>query len=55
MRLPDTVRQVWAHWLPSSRVTDVAAPDFELYDERWDPETDDGEIDIWVPIVAPTS
>jgi AraC family transcriptional regulator len=54
-RLPDTVKQVWGHWLPSSRYTHVPTPDFELYDERWDPETGDGEIDIYVPIAEATS
>jgi predicted transcriptional regulator YdeE len=28
----------------------VPAPDFEWYDERWDPETGEGEIDIYVPV-----
>ena len=32
------------------RTAHVPAPDFELYDERWDPATGNGEIDIWVPI-----
>jgi AraC family transcriptional regulator len=49
-RLPDTVKQVWGAWLPASRYRHVASPDFELYDERWDPTTGEGEIDIWVPI-----
>jgi AraC family transcriptional regulator len=49
-RLPDTVKQVWGTWLPASRYRHVASPDFELYDERWDPTTGEGEIDIWVPI-----
>jgi AraC family transcriptional regulator len=49
-RLPDTVMQVWGTWLPASRYRHVASPDFELYDERWDPTTGEGEIDIWVPI-----
>jgi predicted transcriptional regulator YdeE len=28
----------------------VPAPDFEWYDERWSPETGNGEIDVYVPI-----
>jgi hypothetical protein len=28
----------------------VPAPDFELSDERFHPETGDGEIDIHVPV-----
>ena len=30
-------------------------PDFELYDERWDPTTGNGEIDVYVPIAEPTA
>jgi AraC family transcriptional regulator len=51
-RLPDTVKQVWGHWLPGARYTHVPAPDFELYDQRWDPVTGEGAIDIYVPIAA---
>jgi AraC family transcriptional regulator len=49
-RLPDTVKQIWGDWLPAAPYRHVAAPDFELYDERWDPTTGEGDIDIWVPI-----
>jgi AraC family transcriptional regulator len=49
-RFPDTVKQVWGRWLPASRYRHVPAPDFEWYDERWDPETGEGEIDIYVPV-----
>lgn len=52
-RLSDTVKQIWTHWLPASTYQHVAAPDFELYDERWNPETGEGEIDVWVPIASP--
>jgi AraC family transcriptional regulator len=49
-RLPDTVKQVFGEWLPSSPYAHVPTPDFELYDERWDPTTGEGDIDIYVPI-----
>lgn len=49
-RLADTVKQIWGHWLPGAPYKHVATPDFELYDERWDPTTGEGDIDIWVPI-----
>jgi AraC-like DNA-binding protein len=49
-RFPDMVKQVWGRWLPASRYRHVPAPDFEWYDERWDPETGEGEIDIYVPV-----
>jgi AraC family transcriptional regulator len=54
-RLPDTVKQIWGHWLPSSPYAHVPAPDFELYDERWSPDTGEGDIDVWVPIAKPAS
>jgi AraC family transcriptional regulator len=49
-RLSDTVRQIWGRWLPASPYRHVPAPDFEWYDERWDPQTGEGAIDIYVPI-----
>jgi AraC family transcriptional regulator len=34
---------------------DVAeAPDFELYDDRVDPKTGMGTVEVWVPIKAGT-
>jgi AraC family transcriptional regulator len=53
-RLPDTVKQVWGHALPASPFVHVPTPDFELYDERWDPTTGEGDIDLYVPIAEPT-
>lgn len=49
-RISDTVKQVWGEWLPASGRRHIAAPDFELYDERWDPTTGMGDVDIYVPI-----
>jgi AraC family transcriptional regulator len=49
-RLGATVKQVFGTWLASQPVRRVAAPDFELYDQRFDPATGDGEVDIYVPI-----
>ncbi|MEO8601910.1 MAG: GyrI-like domain-containing protein [bacterium] len=49
-RLSDTVRQIWGRWLPASPYRHIAAPDFEWYDERWDPQSGEGDVDIYVPI-----
>lgn len=46
----DTVKRVWGEWLPACGRRHIAAPDFELYDERWDPTTGLGDIDIYVPV-----
>ncbi len=54
-RLPDTVKYVFGTWLPASGHRHVASPDFERYDERWEPTTGEGEIDIWVPIAEEAS
>ena len=41
---------IWKTWLPGSAYRSAEAPDFEYYDERFDPETLSGEIDIYIPI-----
>jgi len=49
-RIADTVKQVWGAWLPASRHRRLPSPDFEFYDDRFDPATGEGEVDIYVPI-----
>jgi AraC family transcriptional regulator len=49
-QLGATVKHVFDTWLAAQPVRRVPAPDFELYDERFDPMTGDGEVDIYVPI-----
>ena len=44
-------RYVFETWMPESGYRRGEGPDFELYDDRFDPETMTGEIDIWVPVV----
>ena len=41
------------HALAASPFVHVPTPDFERYDERWDPTTGEGEIDLYVPIAPP--
>ena len=43
-------RFIWNTWLPQSGYVFARAPDFEYYDERFDPKTLCGEIDLYVPI-----
>jgi len=45
-----TVNSVWNHWLPASGLTAADAPNFERYDEKFDPLTGNGGLQIWVPI-----
>lgn len=51
-----TVRETWddiiARWLPRSGMRSAHTPDFEVYDERFDPRTGLGGIEIWVGVVA---
>jgi AraC family transcriptional regulator len=45
-----TVHAVWNGGLADAGVGHRPAPDFERYDERFDPKTGDGEVEIWIPI-----
>ncbi len=45
-----TLQYIWGTWLPQSGYDRTGAPDFELYDERFDPVTLSGEIDFFIPI-----
>ena len=41
---------IYAQWLPTSDYTAAKSPAFERYDDRYDPETETGPIEIWVPV-----
>jgi AraC family transcriptional regulator len=45
-----TVDAIWNHWLPASGLKAADAPNFERYDENFDPLTGDGGLEIWVPV-----
>jgi AraC family transcriptional regulator len=45
-----TVNTIWNHWLPASGFEIADAPNFERYDENFDPQTGNGGLEIWVPI-----
>jgi AraC family transcriptional regulator len=45
-----TVNTIWNHWLPASGFHVADAPNFERYDDRFDPNTGNGGLEIWVPI-----
>jgi len=49
-RLRATCHAIWNKWLPGSGYEHADAPDFERYDERFDPRTGNGVVEIWVPI-----
>jgi AraC family transcriptional regulator len=41
---------IWGKWLPRSGHQIADAPDFERYDQRFDPRSGNGEVEIWVPV-----
>jgi len=45
-----TVNTIWNHWLPASGLKAADAPNFERYDEKFNPVTGDGGLEVWVPI-----
>jgi AraC family transcriptional regulator len=45
-----TVNTIWNQWLPSSGLKAADAPNFERYDENFDPLTGNGGLEIWVPV-----
>ena len=49
--LPKTVYTIWNKCLPDAGIEPAKSPDFERYDRRFNPETGNGEVEIWVPIV----
>jgi AraC family transcriptional regulator len=45
-----TVNTIWNHWLPMSGMKAADAPNFERYDEKFNPMTGDGGLEIWIPV-----
>jgi AraC family transcriptional regulator len=45
-----TVNTIWNRWLPGSGMKAADAPNFERYDETFDPATGNGGLEIWVPV-----
>ncbi|MEO0918398.1 MAG: AraC family transcriptional regulator, partial [Pseudomonadota bacterium] len=47
---PKTVYTIWNKALPDAGLEPRPAPEFELYDKRFDVETGRGEVEVWIPI-----
>lgn len=45
-----TVKTIWNKWLPESGLEAAEAPDFERYDEHFDPRSGNGGLEIWIPV-----
>jgi AraC family transcriptional regulator len=50
-KIKETMDYIWKTWKTSTKLEIKAAPDFELYDERFHCDSDACEFDIYVPIV----
>ncbi len=48
--LQKTWNSIWNEWLPASGYQTANVPDFEVYDQRFDPQTGLGIIEIWCGI-----
>ena len=49
--LPETWQIIMEQWLPQSDYRDAETPAFELYDQRFDPATGEGGVEIWLPVM----
>jgi AraC family transcriptional regulator len=45
-----TINTIWNQWLPASGLKAADAPNFERYDEKFDPMTGNGGLQIWMPV-----
>ena len=45
-----TINTIWNQWLPASGMKAADAPNFERYDENFDPLTGNGGLEIWIPV-----
>jgi AraC family transcriptional regulator len=45
-----TFDAIFHEWLPAAGLVPLPAPGWERYDERWDPRSGTGPVDIYVPV-----
>ncbi|PIE10735.1 MAG: AraC family transcriptional regulator [Rhodobacterales bacterium] len=48
--LPAFIGAIWDHGLTDAGLSPTDAPDFELYDDRMDPQTGSGTCEVWIPV-----
>ncbi|MDX1401402.1 MAG: GyrI-like domain-containing protein [Kiloniellales bacterium] len=48
--LKRTFSAIFSEWLPQTAYQFIGSGDFELYDERFDPKTMSGTLDIYIPV-----
>jgi AraC family transcriptional regulator len=49
-KIGETFDQAYHTWLPQAGEQPRGGPEFELYDERFDPQDPDSEFDLYIPI-----
>jgi AraC family transcriptional regulator len=49
-RIGDTFDNAYHRWLPEAGLQPAGGPEFELYDERFDPQDPSSEFDLYIPI-----
>ncbi len=50
-KMTQTVNYIWGTWIPRNSDKVRKGPDFEYYDDRFNPQTLEGEVDIYIPVV----
>jgi AraC family transcriptional regulator len=50
--IASTIKAIWEHGLADAGFKAVDAPSFERYDDRFNPRTGFGGLEIWVPVNA---
>lgn len=48
--VPNSMREIWTQWLPTSGHQIADGPLFERYDKRFNPRSGSGAIELWLPI-----
>lgn len=48
--LPQTFQYIWKTWLPKSGHQAADAPEFERYSADFNPHTEEGVLEIWLPL-----
>lgn len=48
--LHDTIMHIYDEWLPDADYERIVGPEFELYDENFDPNDEDSELYLYIPV-----
>ena len=43
-------QDIYSKWMPASNYRAGKTPAFERYDQRYDPETASGPVELWIPV-----